>query len=244
MEVEVIAMTAEAIGLKDENGQPCGTLNSGGTESILMAMFAYREFGIKERGVYRPNLVLCTTAHPAAIKACHFFDIELKLIPYDSNYQMNLSKMKSAIDENTICVYTSYPNYPYGTADQIDVIGPYCYKRGIPVHVDMCLGGFVAPFLQDNWKLPLGITTISADPHKYGLSAKGVSVLLYSSEKYRKHQFFVTTFWPGGLYGTPGIAGSRSGVYIASAWISMMKTGRKGYQENARLIQESNYGYT
>lgn len=89
--------------------------------------------------------------------------------------------MKSAIDENTICVYASYPNYPYGTVDEIDIIGPYCHKKGIPVHLDMCLGGFVAPFLDDNWKLPVGITSVSADPHKYGLSAKGVSVLLYSS---------------------------------------------------------------
>ncbi len=93
----------------------------------------------------------------------------------------------------------------------------------------MCLGGFVAPFLEKDWKLPVGITSVSADPHKYGLSAKGVSVLLFNSEKYRKYQYFVTTFWPGGLYGTPGVAGSRSGVFIASAWISMMKLGRKGF---------------
>lgn len=154
---------------------------------------------------------------------------------------MNLSKMKSAIDDQTICVYTSYPNYPYGTCDPIDIIGPYCLKRDIPVHVDMCLGGFVCPFLQENWKLPPGITSVSADPHKYGLAGKGVSVLLFSSEKYRKHQFFVTSFWPGGLYGTPGVAGSRTGVYIASAWISMMKLGYKGFQENARLVRDGMY---
>lgn len=75
------------------------------------------------------------------------------------------------------------------------------------------------------------------DPHKYGLSAKGASVLLYSSEKYRKEQYFGTTYWPGGLYGTYGIAGSRSGVNIASAWISMMKMGVNGYTENAKLVQ-------
>ena len=94
----------------------------------------------------------------------------------------------------------------------------------------MCLGGFVAPFLEKDWKLPKGITSVSCDSHKYGLAAKGVSILLYSSEKYRNHQFFVTIHWPGGLYGTPGIAGSRSGVFISSAWISMMKLGRKGFE--------------
>ena len=105
----------------------------------------------------------------------------MRMIPYDQNYQMNISKMKSAIDENTICVYASYPNYPYGTADQIEVIGPYCNKRKVPVHLDMCLGGFVTPFLEKDWKVSEGVTSISADPHKYGLSAKGVSVLLFSS---------------------------------------------------------------
>ena len=234
-------MTADFIGLKNEEGKHCGTVNSGGTESILMALYAYREYGMKECGVYKPNLVICETGHAAAIKACHYFDIEVKLIPFDSNYQMHLRKMKNAIDENTICVYTSYPNYPIGSADQIDTIGPYCHKRGIPVHVDMCLGGFVAPFADKDWKLPEGITSVSADPHKYGLSAKGVSVLLFNSEKYRKYQYFVTTHWPGGLYGTPGLSGSRSGVFIASAWISMMKLGRKGYEENAKLIHDSKY---
>ena len=102
----------------------------------------------------------------------------------------------------------------------------------------MCLGGFVAPFLEDNFKLPEGMTSISADPHKYGLSAKGASILLYSDEKYRKSQYFVCSYWPGGLYGTQGIAGSRGGVYIASAWISLMKIGGKGYRENAKILQQ------
>jgi glutamate/tyrosine decarboxylase-like PLP-dependent enzyme len=146
-----------------------------------MAMFAYREYMMKERGVIKPNIVICETGHAAAIKAAHYFDLEIKMIPFDSNYQMHLGKMKRAIDENTICVYTSYPNYPIGSADQIDDIGPYCQRKGIPVHVDMCLGGFVAPLSVDNWKLPEGITSVSADNHKYGLSAKGVSILLFSS---------------------------------------------------------------
>lgn len=230
MELEVITMTADFIGLKTEEGKPCGLLNSGGTESILMAIFAYREYKMKECGVIKPNLVVCETGHAAAIKACHYFDIELRIIPFDSNYQMDLGKMKRAIDSQTICVYTSYPNYPIGSADQLDLIASYCQRKNVPVHADMCLGGFVAPFAEKDWRLPKGITSVSADPHKYGLSAKGVSVLLYSSEKYRRQQFFVSVHWPGGLYGTPGISGSRSGVFIASAWISMMRLGRKGYE--------------
>lgn len=94
---------------------------------------------------------------------------------------MNIKKMKSAIDENTVCVYTSYPNYPFGIADDVDTIAPYCHARGIPVHCDMCLGGFVVPFIKKDWKLPVGVTSVSADAHKYGLAAKGVSVLLFGS---------------------------------------------------------------
>jgi sphinganine-1-phosphate aldolase len=143
---------------------------------------------------------------------------------------MDIGDMKSNIDSETICVYASYPNYPYGTCDPIESIAAICLKNNVPLHLDMCLGGFVSPFIEENWNVPTGVTSISADPHKYGLSAKGSSVLLFSDEKYRKHQYFVTKYWPGGLYGTPGLAGSRSGVFIASSWISMMKLGIKGYK--------------
>ena len=232
-------MTAEMIGMK-ENGEVRGTLNSGGTESIFMAIFAYREHMIKERGVARPNLVICTTGHAAAIKACKFMDIEVRLIPCTGkNYSMNISKMKSQIDENTICVYASYPNYPYGTCDDLATIGAYCAKRNVPVHADMCLGGFICPWIEEGWKVPKGVTSISADPHKYGLSAKGVGVLLYSAEKYRKYQYYVTLNWPGGIYATTGPAGSRTGVYIVSAWVSMMKLGAKGLRDNARILSKS-----
>jgi len=154
--------------------------------------------------------------------------------------------MKSKIDSDTICVYTSYPNYPYGTIDPIDQIAPYCNKKNIPVHVDMCLGGFLVPFLKSEttekgFNFPKGVTSVSLDPHKYGLSAKGASVSLFSDEKYRNAHLFTTMFWPGGLYGTTGFAGSRSGMNIASSWISMMKLGEEGYQKNASLVQQGKY---
>lgn len=153
--------------------------------------------------------------------------------------------MKSKLDENTVCVYTSYPNYPYGTVDPIEEIAYICKKKGIPVHIDMCLGGYLVPFLKKDdgspfFEVPAGVTSISLDCHKYGLSAKGASVLLFSSEKYRKQQLFVTSDWPGGFYGTIGIAGSRTGATIASAWISMMRMGQKGYIKNANLIRNGN----
>lgn len=210
-----------------------------------MAILAYREYGINQRGVKYPNLVVCDTGHAAALKACDLFGIELRIVKSDKNYQMSISDMKSKIDSDTVGVYTSYPNYPYGTVDPVPEIAKICRKKGIPVHVDMCLGGYLVPFLHKidgspYFEVPKGVTSISMDCHKYGLAAKGASVLLFSSEKYRKEQLFVTTEWPGGFYGTIGIAGSRTGATVASAWISMMRLGQKGYTKNALLVQNGN----
>jgi sphinganine-1-phosphate aldolase len=145
------------------------------------------------------------------------------------------------INRNTVCVYTSFPNYPYGTVDPIAKIAGICKSSDTPLHIDMCLGGYLVPFLKTTegspyFTVPSGVTSISLDCHKYGLAAKGASVLLFSSEKYRKEQLFVTSEWPGGLYGTVGIAGSRTGATIASAWISMMRLGVNGYTKNANAI--------
>lgn len=219
---------------------------SGGTESILMAILAYRGLG-RSKGITKPNLLICETGHAASYKACHYFDIDVKVVKTNSNYEMDYSDMKSKIDNDTIGVYTSFPNYPYGTIDPIHKIAKYCEPRGIPIHIDMCLGGFLVPFLNDPvtnqplLNIPKGVTTISVDAHKYGLAGKGSSVLLYSSAEIRKHQFFVTSCWPGGLYGTVGISGSRSGVGIASAWISMMKMGLSGYKKSAESVQKGIY---
>ena len=113
----------------------------------MLCILAYREYKYKYEGVKNPNMIICKTGHIAALKACEYFGIEPRIVGYDKNYEMDVKEMKKNIDSNTICVYTSYPNYPYGNIDPIHVIGPICKKKNIPVHVDMCLGGFLVPFL-------------------------------------------------------------------------------------------------
>lgn len=236
-------MCAKMLGFM-ENGEAVGVFTSGGTESILLSILAMRQYG-RKKGISKPNLLVCWTGHVASIKACKYFDIDIRFVDYDKDFCMSLSDMKSKIDNNTVGVYTSCPNYPYGTIDPIKEIGAYCKPRDIPVHIDMCLGGFLVPFLKNDkgepiFTIPDGATSISIDPHKFGLAGKGSSVLLYSNSRLRRDQLFTTSCWPGGIYGTPGIAGSRSGVGIASSWISMMKMGMNGYKESAERVQSGN----
>jgi sphinganine-1-phosphate aldolase len=114
----------------------------------MMAILSYRQYG-RAKGISKPNLVICYTGHVASIKSCKYLDIETRFVDYDSEYCMSFSDTKSKIDDNTIGVYTSCPNYPYGTIDPIAEITAYCKKRDIPVHIDMCLGGFLVPFLKN-----------------------------------------------------------------------------------------------
>lgn len=94
--------------------------------------------------------MISQNGHPAALKACKYLEIEPRIVDLDENYTMDIGKMKKEIDQDTVCVYTSYPSYPHGTIDPISIIAPYCKKRDIPVHTDMCLGGFLVPFLKNS----------------------------------------------------------------------------------------------
>lgn len=155
--------------------------------------------------------------------------------------------MKRQIDSNTICLVTSSPDYPYGNFDPAPKIAALAQKWGIGCHSDCCLGSFVNPFIEESgYELPChydfrvpGITSISCDPHKYGMGPKGLSVLMFRDKSLRACQFFATPRWNGGLYATTTIAGSRPGNVIAATWAVMMKFGRSGYASNAKIILDA-----
>ncbi|XP_067011036.1 sphingosine-1-phosphate lyase [Anabrus simplex] len=241
MEAEVVRMTANLF-----HGGPdsCGVMTTGGTESILMACKAYRDYAIEEQGIKHPEIVLPVTAHPAFDKAAAYFRMRVRHIPVDpKTYKVDLRAMKRAISRNTCMLVGSTPNYPYGTMDDIKQIAALGVKYNIPVHVDACLGGFIIAFMEDagsplppfDFRVP-GVTSISADTHKYGYAPKGSSVILYSHPKYRHHQFCVTTDWPGGVYGSPAVSGSRAGGIIAACWATLLHFGLEGYVEATRKI--------
>lgn len=244
MEAEVVRMAAT---LFNGSSKACGTMTTGGTESILMACKAYRDHAKEEMGIKKPEIVLPITAHPAFNKASAYFGLKMNHVPVDPlTLKVDLKAMKRAIGRNTCVLVGSAPNYPYGTMDDIEEIAALGRQYNIPVHVDSCLGGFVAVFMKEagfdirpfDFSVP-GVTSISADTHKYGFAPKGSSVILYSEPKYRHYQFHVATDWPGGVYGSPTVNGSRAGGIIAACWATMLHFGMEGYVSATKRIIET-----
>ncbi|KAL7016927.1 hypothetical protein ACKWTF_010202 [Chironomus riparius] len=241
MEAEVVRMV---VNLFNGNSNCCGQVTTGGTESIVLACKAYRDYGREVNGIERPNMVIPTTAHSAFDKAAQFFGITVKTVKVDpKTFQVDLKAMERAINKNTIMLVGSAPNYPYGVMDDIEKIAKLARKYKIPLHVDACLGGFLIIFMKRaGYPLPKfdfsikGVTSISCDPHKYGFTPKGSSLILYSDKAYRQHQYTVTVNWPGGIYGSPTVSGSRAGANIATTWACLLYHGFDGYVESTKAI--------
>ena len=246
-EGEVIAMGLDLMHASAAtDGDPCGMLTSGGSGSILHAMLAYREQATSN-GIARANIVKPETAHPAFDKACHLLGMEMRHVPiHPDTAQVDVDAMAALIDDNTAAIVGSACNYGYGTIDPIDQLSALALDRGVGLHVDGCLGGFLLPFGEAlgfdipvfDFRIP-GVTTISADTHKYGYSVKGTSILMFRNRSLRNGQYFYKTDWSGGRYSSPGIDGSRSSGLLAATWASMVALGRDGYLGYARQIFET-----
>jgi sphinganine-1-phosphate aldolase len=244
-EGEIIAMTLDVLGASAvTDASPAGLVTTGGTGSILHAVLAYREWARSERGITVPNLIKPETGHPAFDKACHLFGIELRKAPVDPvTTQVDVQWVADHIDDQTITVIGSACNYGYGTIDPMEELSDLALRRGTGLHVDSCLGGFILPFGRKlgydipvyDFQLP-GVTSISADTHKYGYSFKGSSVVAFRDRELRNAQYFYLTDWSGGKYCSPGIEGSRSGGLLAATWAAMVSLGWDGYLRYAREI--------
>ncbi|KAI5595627.1 hypothetical protein BDE02_03G152800 [Populus trichocarpa] len=190
-------------------------------------------------------MIIPESAHSAYDKAAQYFNIKLRRVPVNKNFQADVKAIRQQINKNTVLIVGSAPGFPHGIIDPIEELGELAYSYGICFHVDLCLGGFVLPFARKlGYPIPpfdfsvKGVTSISADVHKYGLAPKGTSVVLYRNHDIRKHQFVAVTEWSGGLYVSPTIAGSRPGGLIAGAWAALMALGLEGYLENTKAIME------
>ena len=241
MEAEVVGM---GLSLLHAPEGAAGSMTSGGTESILMAVKACRDEA-RSRGVDTngANLVIPRSAHPAFDKAAHYLGLEIVRVPVAADLRADVAAMAAAIGPRTLMIVGSAPCFPYGLVDPIEALSDLAQERGVWLHVDACVGGYFAPFAKMNgvdvpafdFAVP-GVRSISADLHKYGYAAKGASTIFHRSEAQWQHQVFSFDQWPAGGMSTPTLAGTRPGGAIASAWAVLRYLGVEGYREKARLV--------
>lgn len=235
LEAEITQMAADLL-----HGGPdtVGAVTSGGTESILVAVAAYRDRARKQKPwIVRPEIVAPITVHPAFDKAAHYFGVRLRKVPVDAAHRVDLAALGRALGVSTIAVVASAPQYAHGVIDPISDVGALCARANLPLHVDACVGGFVLPWVERlgrrlppwDFRVP-AVTSISADLHKYAYAGKGASVLLWRSMADMRHQFFVAADFPGGIYVSPTLIGTRPGGPIAAAWAALQGLGADGYQ--------------
>jgi sphinganine-1-phosphate aldolase len=249
-ETEVVAMTAALLG-GDQN--VCGNITTGGTESLLMAVKTARDWSRVHRpGIREPEMVLPLTAHPAFDKAAEYFGVRAVHVPVRANFRADVEAMRASITPNTILMAGSAPSYPHGVIDPIRELATLAQEHGLLFHTDSCVGGFMLPFVRKlgypvpdfDFSVP-GVTSMSADLHKFGYAAKPASVVLYRTPELRRHQMFVYIDWPGGIYPSPTMTGSRAGGPVAAAWALMNYLGEEGYlhitdtvMKTAKYLQE------
>ena len=252
MEAEIISMCYKLMG---GEGDASGVFTSGGTESIIMAIRAYKE---KNRSRFNkdcnesifmelPNIIMSETAHASFNKACDLMDIEIKTVGIDSHSRkMNVREVESAIDKNTILIVASAPAFAHGIVDDIKSLGEIALRHNTSLHVDSCLGGFLTAFSHDvngiehdaSFRTP-GVTSISVDTHKYGYAPKGSSVVLFSNSEIRRHAYFICSNWTGGIYATSSLTGTRPGNIIAGTWAALTSFGMNGYKKAAKDINDA-----
>jgi glutamate/tyrosine decarboxylase-like PLP-dependent enzyme len=242
MEREVVAMAAALV-----HGNPRGgKLTSGGTESLFLAVQVARDHARAERGIAEPTVVLPATAHPAFAKACHYLDVAEVRVPVGADGRADPDATAEAVDDRTALVVGSAPCYPFGVVDPIPELAALAAERGSLCHVDACLGGWLLPFLGRlgeplppwDFRVP-GVTSISADVHKYGWCFKGASLLLHRDDALLRRQYFLFDGWPGGLYGSATTAGTRPAAPIAAAWATIHHLGEDGYLRLASQVRDA-----
>ena len=245
METEVVGMAADLLNAPES---VVGTVTSGGTESVLLAVQAARDAhrGIEQSRIERPRMVLPSTAHAAFHKAAHYFGVEPVLVPVGPDFRADPAAMAAAMDERTVLVVASAPSYAHGVVDPVTEIAAAAAERGIRCHVDACIGGWVLPYAMrlgrdvPAWTFAVeGVTSISVDLHKYAYAPKGTSVLLHRTPELRRPQFFASAAWPGYTMLNSTMQSTKSGGPLAGAWAVLRSLGDEGYERLARDVFEA-----
>lgn len=247
MEDDVVGFGLSLLNAPEE---ACGDMTSGGTESILLAVKACRDYWRAQGAAHRTGIVAPQSAHPAFDKAADYLGLTVRRVPVTDDFTADVAVMADAVGDDTSMVVGSAPCFPFGVIDDIEALSALAGDRGVWLHVDACVGGYFAPFARMNgvnlppfdFALP-GVWSMSADLHKYGYAAKGASTVFYRSGDLREHQFFRFGDWPTGEMATPTLAGTRPGGAIAAAWAVMRYLGRDGYCEKTRIVTRTREKY-
>ena len=242
-ETEILAMAASLLG----DGNAVGSVTSGGTESILMAVKTARDWARKNRPeIQQPEMIVPISGHPAFEKAAHYFGVKAARTQLGPDSRADVESVRKAVTPNTVLIIGSAPAYPHGVMDPIREMAAIAKEHGILFHTDACVGGFMLPFVRKlGYPVPdfdlsvPGVTSISADLHKYAYAAKGASVVLYKTPELRRHQMFVSTDWPGGIYPSPTMGGTRPAGPIAAAWAVLNYLGQSGYLEMTDVVMKT-----
>lgn len=254
-ETEVVSMSADLV---NGDADVVGNMTSGGTESILCAVKAARERAMERKAQVvslslskggespQPEMIVPLSAHPAFDKAANYFGIKIHHAPLRNDYRVDVDEVRKLINENTIMIVGSAPAYPHGVIDPIKDLGRLALEKKILFHVDACVGGYILPFVEKlgypvpkfDFRVP-GVTSLSMDLHKYGYVTKGASVILFKNSDLRKMQYFVYTGWPGGIYASPTVIGSKGGGAIAAAWAMLNHLGIDGYLKMAKAVMDA-----
>lgn len=243
MEQEILDMTTSLFGASR------GALSSGGTESIFLAVQTARDHALS-KGITQPVLLCTTTAHPAFAKACKYLGVHMQSLEPGADGRARPAAYAEAITDQTALLVVSAPSYPFGVIDPVSEVAAIAQANDVLCHVDACLGGYLLPWWKQlgedvpewDFRVP-GVTSLSADIHKYGYCYKGVSTIFYRDDDLYQRQIFMYDSWPGGLYASSSAAGTRSGSPIAGAWATLTHLGESGYLRLAQRVLNASNGF-
>ena len=225
-----------------------GTCTSGGTESILCAVKAAREYAKAHKpNITQPEMVLPETAHGAFHKACLYFNIKPVMTGYDpKSFHADVNSIRQSITDNTILIVASAPGYAQGVIDPIRQIGQVALEKDLLFHVDGCVGGIHLSFMRRmGYPLPdfdfsvPGVTSISADLHKYAYAPKNISCILYRNKQLRFHQYFSNRRNTCYALVNPGILSTKSGGPYAGAWAMLHYLGESSYRKIIQKVEDA-----
>ncbi|MFA5669051.1 MAG: aspartate aminotransferase family protein [Balneolaceae bacterium] len=237
MENDIVAETASLF--SDGYETLAGTFTSGGTESIILAVKAARDYArVHKPSIKNPEIILPETAHAAFHKAAHYLDIKMVIVPIGEGFKVDVEAVKSHITENTIMLVGSSVNYSHGVSDPIEALNEIALKHDVWLHIDGCIGGFLMAYFRElghevpkfDFSLP-GVSSLSVDLHKYAFAPKGASVILYRNKDLRKYQFYTCTNWTGYPVINTTIQSTKSGGPLAACWATLHYIGKQGYRD-------------